>query len=183
MPQKINVDEMPDLSLPIVSDVYLVNCTGITAETTPNGACCDTFAMEILEPASAEVMGKKVGLAGRQFDLRVYYSHAALKRSIEGLRLLGVDFPKGFSPDIPSEDEVKTGAYKRIPEIQDETFKLRGMQWRMELDPDPWYEWTGKAYKSPKALDKDGNPKIKGYGIRADIGKIKTTASEGNRPY
>lgn len=183
MPQTVNVDTLPDQNGPIARGVYKVWVREVKQEPSGKGYCMDEFDCEILSPDTVKVGDEDVSVAGRTFSIYQTYSVKTLKRAKENLiGKLGIKLPLNSNGhllcDVPSEDETKSGAYKRIPEIQDVTLGLRRKAFMIELSSEPYYKTDTGNWKGEPILDEHGNKQIAGYKIVADLSSVKSTAKD-----
>lgn len=176
MPQVINTNDLPDVSGPLPVGTYTVQIVDVKQEPSKKYSPMDTFECQILSPDVVQNGASKVAAAGRKFTIWQSYGIAALRRAKENLAKLGIDIPTEVA--MPTEDEVRSGAYKRIPEIQDLTRSLKGMCFEMQLQTKPRTKTdTGRRDGRPM-LDEAGQPIIAGHDIDADLGAAVSPARD-----
>lgn len=174
MPQKINVDELPDNSLPIPRMVYRASIKEIKQDPSASGYCMDTLKCEILEPDTVVVDNGKVGCAGREFTMRVVYSVKALRFCREGLAKLNITLtPEEWQNlEVPTTTEVESKAYTRIPAIQDLTKLLPRTVFDIELHPVPYFKTDTGKWNGRKLKDENNQDIVSGYGIEGELKDI-----------
>ena len=141
--------------------VYTVQIVKVEQTPSKKGAAQDKLVCEILSPESVETAGGVVNTAGREFDFYLTYSTKNLWNCQETLKALGVPLPEDIS--VPTEQEVLSGSYTRIPEIQDITLSLVGGQFEIKLsstrlaakvkEGEPGYRPGLAAYQQPDKME------------------------------
>jgi hypothetical protein len=175
MPEKINVNELPDTSLPIPSGEYTVGVTDLKQEPSSKGSCMDTFELEILDPPDVMVGEDKIGCAGRKATMRIVYSPKTLKRLQEHLPKIGVVLTREEwgELEVPTTVEVTSGAYKTIPAIQDLTKLLARKRFLAKVTSKPYYHTDNGNYTGRVLLDPEtGEKMVKGYSNEVDLADV-----------
>ena len=179
MPQEVNTENLKDPNGPLPLADYVVRIDKVVQEPSSKWTCMDMFECEIIAPDVVSGPDGEVMAAGRQFRMYSSYTMKSLYYAKQNLKKLGIDLPATIS--VPTEDEVRTGAYKRIPEIQDETLLLRGKQIGMRLCTVPRYKTDTGDWRGKPVLDASGNKEIVGYNIEASLDNV--TSGPDSTPY
>jgi len=166
MPVAINTNEVqqPASSFSRVPiGVYTVQILKVVQTPSKNGAAQDKLECEILAPESVNVAGEEIKTAGRTFDFYLTYSGKNLWNCLQALKLLGVPGVDNMDISVPTEEEVRSGSYTRIPELQDLTLGLVGGQFELALsstqltekvkEGEPGYKPGEPAYKQPDKIE------------------------------
>jgi hypothetical protein len=174
MPEKIDVNSLPDTSLPIPTGEYTVGVVGIKQEPSSGGNCMDQFELEILDPSDVMVGEDKVGCAGRKGRMQIVYAKTTLKRLQEHLPKIGIVLTREEwgELEVPSQEEVKSGAYKTIPAIQDLTKLLVRQSFLAKVTSKPYYHTDTGDWKGKALLDENGQKRIKGYSNEVDLADV-----------
>lgn len=186
MPQVINIDTLPDNSLPIPTMVYRCAVKEVKQEPSSKLNCMDTITCEILEPDTVVVDNQIVGCSGRTFTIggsfKVVYSPANLKRMRTGrlLEKLGVTLSdeEWQKMEVPTTTEIEQKILTRIPAIQDLTKILPRTIFDIELHSESYPKtdtgkWNGKILK-----DENNQPIVAGYNIVGNLEDIKNLAED-----
>jgi hypothetical protein len=175
MPEKINVNELPDTSLPIPSGEYTLGVTALKQEPSGKGSCMDTFDLEVLDPADVMVGEDKIGCAGRKAMMRIVYSAKTLKRLQEHLPKIGVNLTREEwgELEVPTIEEVKSGAYKTVPAIQDLTKLLVRQSFLAKVKSTPYFKTDTGTYDGKPLIDPaTGQKIIAGYKNEVDLSDV-----------
>lgn len=164
MPVTVNTNEVQQPASKFTQvplGVYTVQILKVDQTPSKKGAAQDKLECEILGPEAVETAGGVVTTAGRQFDFYLTYSTKNLWNCLETLKKLGVPLPGAIA--LPTEDEVRSGAYTRVPEIQDITLTLVGGQFEIKLsseqlaakvkEGEPGYIPGEPTYKQPNKVE------------------------------
>lgn len=153
--------------------VYTVQINKVDQTPSKKHAPMDKFICEILAPDEVETEGQKFKTAGRVFEMYINYGEKSLWSAKATLAKLGIVVGDEEMLTVPTVEEVRTGTYTRVPEIQDITATLTGGQFEVELvsTPDPDRPREGDAdYDSSKGKydqaprrNPDGTVKLSDY--------------------
>lgn len=181
MPQEVDTTNLPNPNGPLPLADYIVQVLDVKQEPSKKFSPMDTFECQILAPDTVESEGETVRAAGRKFTIYSAYSLKSLFFAKQNLAKLGIEVPAKVT--VPTEDEVQSGAYKRIPEIQDETLALRGKTFGLRLSTRPRLETENGRWDGPVKRDAAGNPVVIGHDIDAKLDNVVSPAVDGGMPY
>ena len=148
---------------PIPLQPYIVQINKVDQTPSKKHAAQDKLELEILAPETALHNGQPVAVAGRKsINFYITYSKANLANCRDTLKKLGVEFDETKPWAVPSTDEVSSGAFTRIPEIQDITADLVGKQFVVKLSSEqqpervPQPGQTKAKFSDPIKTDANG---------------------------
>jgi len=148
---------------PIPLQPYIVQVLKVDQTPSKKHAAQDKLELEILAPEHASYNGTEVPTAGRKgINLYITYTKANQANCRDTLKKLGVEFDENIPWGIPSVEEVSTGAYPRVLEIQDATLDLVGKQFVVKLSSEqqpervPQPGQTKAKFNDPIKLDANG---------------------------
>ena len=176
MPQEVNTENLPNPNGPLPLSDYIVQILDVKQEPSKKFSPMDTFECQIVSPDVIENGGEVVRAAGRSFRIYQSYSLKSLFFAKQNLGKLGVTIPGTIV--VPTEDEVQSGAYKRIPEIQDETLSLKGRTFGLRLSTRPRLETDTGKWDGAVKRDETGQPIIMGHDIDAKLDNVSSPAME-----
>lgn len=160
MATKVKTSELPDNTGKLPYQDYMIQIIDVKQGHNVNKMCPqDILKLQIVGPEKVEVDGEMVTAAGREGDFYITYSNANLRRAKEAvLKLTGAPEPEEIS--IPSEDEVRSGEERRIPELQDLTLALKGRMFAGRWKTQPVYKTDTGKYDGKVMMDEGGAPII-----------------------
>lgn len=178
MPQPVTISDIPDTTGPIQTGNYQVFVREVIQRPSKKHSPMDTFKCEIISP---DTDSAGAATAGREVMFYMAYTYKSLKYALEKLKKLGIDIDPAQPVSFPSEEEVKTGAYTTIPEIQELTKGLERKSFWVTLRSEPYFskdKVTGAVLQ-----DADGKPKVGGYQVTGDLSDVMSPATDGSVPY
>lgn len=143
----------------------------------------DTWHCEIIHPDTVEVGGETVAAAGREFDLYMTFGMKNLAFVKKDLAALGITMPANVN--IPTDDEISTGARTRCADIQDLTLLAKGCEFTLGLMTEETFKNTGAGGGYKPILDENGQKIPSGHVIRANFRDVASPLvdSAGNSPF
>jgi hypothetical protein len=173
MPQQENINNLLDLNAQLPRTTVTALIKEVDQKPSQRGACMDQFKLEIVAPESIPFEGQNVVVAGRPFNFYVSYSAAARRRSIMELRSK-LNLEIGDVYTVPSEEEIRAGAYTTIPEVQELTKSVVGLGIEIEISTEPMYKTDTGRWDGKPVLDESGQKIVTGHRIVADVAQVKS---------
>ncbi len=161
MPVTVKTSELPDNTAAFPTTFCTVKILDVKQEPSKKFAPMDTLECEVVAPATVKVGNANVGVAGRKFTKWIAYGGNALRPSIGELAKLGITVPEDLT--LPTEEDVRSGALKTIPEIQELTRDLKGMIFDATVATEPRYKTDTGRWDGKRVLDEHGQPIVVGH--------------------